>query len=285
MDSDTAIGHLNGMVERKRNDTRPIGVFDSGVGGLTVLKALLRVLPQESYIYIGDTKNLPYGTKSPETVRELSLNIAQHLLSSDIKALVVACNTISAVSLPEIQKIAGHIPVVNVIDPTVTFALKKKQSNAIAVIATETTIKSGIYAKKLSFLGGKKMLIYSKATPAFVPLIEENPRHHPLIEEAIDFYLRELKENPRISTLILGCTHYPMIKNKIQAYLGKRFTIIDSAEPTAQAVKELLTEQQILHGKNEPTRIFFTSDAPIKAMKTARAFLGGSLTLQQLTLK
>jgi glutamate racemase len=268
----------------KQEDKRPIGVFDSGVGGLTVLKAALQVLPQESYIYIGDTKNLPYGTKSPAVVRELALRVAKELLSYDIKVLVVACNTVSAVALPEIKKLAKGIPVLNVIDPTVGYALLKAPSKHVAVIATETTTQSGIYARKIKKSWGNKYYPHIKATPLLVPLIEEVPHKHPLIREAIAFYLSDIKENMHISTLILGCTHYPLIKNQIELFLGPRVRVIDSAYPTALALKELLTRKKMLHGKNAPTRIFFTSDDPKRSIAIAKAFIGGSIELKKLVL-
>ena len=266
-------------------DPRPIGVFDSGIGGLTVLRAMLELLPHESYIYVGDTEYLPYGNKSPELIKKLALEVTATLLKQNVKALIVACNTISAVALPEIRSLAQHIPVIDVIEPTVLYTLKYAQSKKIAVIATETTISSHIYENKIQELSSGAFQVISKATPSFVPLIEENPHNNPLIEDAIDLYLREFKDNTVLNTLILGCTHYPMIKEYIERYLGTRFVVIDSAHPTANALKELLTREQMLHSEGKATRVFFTSDDPSRSLKIAEEFLGGDVELHQMTIE
>jgi glutamate racemase len=268
----------------KKADLRPIGIFDSGVGGLTVLKAALAVLPNESYIYIGDTKFLPYGTKSPQLVKELAADVARTLLKQNVKALVVACNTISAVALAEIQSLAKEIPVIGVIEPTVRFTLQISKTSSLGVIATETTIASGIYEQKINEIGKGKYRVISKAAPAFVPLIEEMPKNHPLISDAITLYLQSFKNNPHIKTLILGCTHYPMIKTQIEVFLGKRFSVVDSAQPTAHALRDLLKSKDIFGGQSSPTRIFFTSDDPSGAIRIAEQFMGGEITLEKITI-
>jgi glutamate racemase len=244
---------------------------------------LTKVLSNESYIYIGDTKNLPYGSKSPGLVKKLSASIVRYLLRFNPKALVVACNTISAVALDEVRRQAKTVPVIDVIEPTVELAIKTAKSRLIAVIATETTIASGSYQEKISSLGKNKFTVISKATPTLVPLIEESPHDHPLIKEAVSFYLDEFHHSAA-RTLILGCTHYPLIKKQIESYLGEDFLVIDSAGPTAISLKNLLKQRGMLAKKNHPTGVFFTSDEPGRSAKLVSEILGHQVMVKQVQL-
>lgn len=269
----------------KQTDPRPIGFFDSGVGGLTVMKEAMRQLPHESFIYIGHTLYVPFGDKSPEVIKKLSLDVARVLLQKNIKALVIACNTATAMALEDVQQLAGEIPVIGVIDPTVRCAVDVTPENAtIAVIATNATIKSNIYQRKIREYRKEGVSVIAKATPLFVHLIEEQPHDHPLMQKTIELYLQEIKDNPNVLTLILGCTHYPMIKDQIQTFLGERIKIVDSAHPTVEALKVFLLENHMEHGRTSPTMVFFTSDNPRQSMAIAREFLGGDLDLQQITI-
>lgn len=262
---------------------RPIGIFDSGVGGLTVVKAIRQLLPYENLIYIGDTKRVPYGIRSPAAITQFATEVARKLLRYKPKALVIACNTVSAVCFSEIRSLAGKIPVVGVIIPTVEYALTQSKRKKIAIIATEATINSNIYEKTITaFNPGFRVI--SIAAPLLVPMIEENPRNHPLIKVIIEQYLHPIKENQLVDTVILGCTHYPLIKKQIAAYLGKNSIVIDSAEPTANALKKMLTYNRMLQPQQKPLQIFFTSDDPAKSMTIAREFLGEDLILKQISL-
>ncbi len=264
-------------------DERPIGVFDSGVGGLTVVKAIRERLPHESIIYIGDTARVPYGTRSRSTITSFASEIARMLLSKNVKALVVACNTISATCLADVRALS-HIPVVGVIEPTVAAAVQQSETKQIAVIGTPATIRSGIYERRLKQLDPGCM-VSSIATPLFVPIIEEGLHEHRVVDVMIETYLSPLRAVREVDTLILGCTHYPLIARKIQNYVGSLVRVLDSALPTAYALQQLLCEQQLEADHGSPTQVYFTSDEPDKAMSLAKDFLGSNLELHRIALQ
>lgn len=246
---------------------RPIGVFDSGVGGLTVFKALHRRLPKEHLIYFGDTAHVPYGSKSKDAVTAFSLAIGSHLVKKGIKLLVVACNTASALALPELRK-ALKIPVIGVIEPGARAAAGATRNRKIAVIATEATVASGAYPKAL-----KGLRAMSVACPLFVPLVEEGWWSHPVTREVAKEYLKPLKRSGA-DTLILGCTHYPLIKPLLGKIAGPSVRLIDSAEAVASEVQGVLESQDLASDAKKGRVEFQVSDGPKRFLRLAHAFLG-----------
>ncbi|MEA2649503.1 MAG: glutamate racemase, partial [Candidatus Binataceae bacterium] len=214
------------------NRTRPIGVFDSGIGGLTVLKELTALLPGEDFIYLGDTARLPYGTKSNEVIVRYSRENTEFLLAKGIKLLVVACNTSSAVALGEIER-HTMVPVIGVIDPGARAAVKASRTGKIGVIGTEATIASGAYTRAIQNLKPRAE-IYTRACPLLVPLVEEGWTDNEIAERTVTHYLESLKASG-IDTLLLGCTHYPLLRAMFERVLGPRVKIVDSAIATAAA--------------------------------------------------
>lgn len=236
---------------------RPIGVIDSGVGGLTVVKELMRQLPKEEIIYLGDTARCPYGPRPIEEVRTFTWEMVDHLLMKDIKMLVIACNTATAIALEEIAE-SVEIPVVGVVYPGARTALKVTKNNQIAVIGTNNTIESGIYEKALKSIHNE-VKVTSLACPSFVPLVEsgefENETTANIVAETL-MPLRGLD----IDTLILGCTHYPLLEHVIQAYVGDYVSLICSGDETAREVSTILYHQSIvMTGERSPDHQFFTT--------------------------
>jgi glutamate racemase len=227
---------------------RPIGVFDSGVGGLTVLRALSVALPQEDFIYLGDTARLPYGTKSPETVERYFLQCAEALAARDVKCLVVACNTASSVGLSHVGDRLGSLPVVGVIEPGAEAACKASRSGHIAVIATERTVSGGAYQKAI-LRRRQDARITTRATPLFVALAEEGLCHGPIAEGIARHYLDSIFVEPP-DTLLLGCTHFPMLAETIRRVVGGGVTIVDSAATTAASVARMLTDSGLSRSSN-----------------------------------
>lgn len=253
---------------------RPIGVFDSGVGGLTVFKALIRRMPSENLVYFGDTAHVPYGSKSREAVTRYSLHVARFLDQRGIKALVVACNTASALALAEVQK-ALKVPVIGVIHPGARAAADATRNARVGVIGTEATVASGAYAQTLrQYLPHAQVV--SAPCPLFVPLVEEGWWGHAVTRAVAREYLAPLKKS-RIDTLVLGCTHYPLLKKVLQACMGRRVKLIDSAEQTALETEELLSNLKIRRRGGAGAREFYVSDAPARFHKLARRLLGVSV--------
>lgn len=220
--------------------TRPIGVFDSGIGGITVLKELIRAFPHENFIYLGDTARLPYGSKSAETVRKYSLQNIQFLISRNVKAVVVACNTASTQIME--SEHAG-IPIYNVIGPGAKKACAATQNNKIAVLATRATIKAGTYTEKIkSHL--PEAQVFTQACPLFVPLAEEGWHSDPITNLIAYRYLQNLKAAD-VDTVILGCTHYPLLKDSISRVLGNFVQLIDSGEAIAEELKSDFLSQRV----------------------------------------
>ncbi|MDI6641122.1 MAG: glutamate racemase [Elusimicrobiota bacterium] len=256
----------------------PIGVFDSGVGGLTVVKEIFNNLANESVVYFGDTARVPYGSKSKDTVKKFALQILKFLLMQKVKLIVVACNTASSFALQELKN-QTTIPIVGVIDPVAEEAVKITTTGRIGVIGTEGTIRSRAYEDSISFYN-RKTKVFSQACPLFVPLVEEGwtdkSKYKNIITEIAKVYLAKLKEK-KIDTLILGCTHYPLIKSIIGTVMGSNVKLIDSAGATARYVKKTLTELKLLSDStsflNAPKYSFYVSDAPEKFISVGKNFL------------
>jgi glutamate racemase len=251
-------------------NSRPIGIFDSGVGGLTVLREIIKELPSESTIYLGDTARVPYGTRSPETVMRYSLENARFLMSRGIKMLVVACNTSSSISLPELER-SLPIPIVGVVVPGARAAISQSKTKTVAVIGTETTINSNAYKKAIESID-RSFNVIGIACPLFVPLVEEGWLSGRVVSLVAKRYLSPLKKS-KADVLILGCTHYPMIKDVIEEIVG--IPLIDSASETAKEVKRILEEGKIKNNqKGKPKREFFVTDAKDKFIRIGEKFLG-----------
>ena len=222
-------------------DNRPIGVFDSGLGGLTVLKALKIALPNENFIYVGDTARVPYGNKSRKKIKQYSDQISKWLIAQDCKMVVVACNTASAIAL-ESLRMKFSIPIIGVINSGVRRAIHLSQNSHIAVLATAATIKSDEYGKQLKALNSQ-IIIKNIACPLFVPLVEEGLTNDHLSLSVIKMYLKSLK-NSKFDTVILGCTHYPLLKDPIQNVLGDKVKLVDSGNAIVKEVEEFLLENK-----------------------------------------
>lgn len=254
-------------------DTRPIGVFDSGIGGLTVVKELFDTLPHESIFYLGDTARVPYGTKSKETITRCALELADFLLRKNVKALVVACNTISATCLENIRAVSP-VPVVDVILPTVWEAVAYAgQEGSIGVIGTRATIASRIYEKELAAMGIAHVM--ARSCPLFVPLAEEGLFCHEATKAVAQEYLGEFKR-ANIRTLVLGCTHYPLLRGIIQEAVGEQVRLVDSAKPAADELRNILRAKRLENNGINPIHRFFVTDAPERALQTAHLFFGNS---------
>jgi glutamate racemase len=253
-------------------NNRPIGIFDSGVGGLTVMAEIMRLLPNEDLIYFGDTAHVPYGSKSKEVVTGFSVAIASFLVSQNVKMIVVACNTASAFALAALRK-KFNVPVLGVIEPGAKAAVELTSRGRIGVIGTEGTIRSASYSKAIRALAPRAQ-VFEQACPLFVPLVEEGWLTHRVTQTVAREYLVPLlKKN--IDTLVLGCTHYPLIKSVIHNAASSRINLVDSAEATAKEVAALLRKNACASsaaGKGHSR--FFVSDAPEKFQSVGERFLG-----------
>ncbi len=251
---------------------QPVGVFDSGIGGLTVLKEILKALPYEKTVYLGDTARVPYGIRSPETVLRYSFENTRFLISKNIKLLVIACNTSSAISLDAIREIV-NIPVVGVIEPGAKAAVKATKNKMVGVIGTEATIKSNSYTKAVKNLD-KEILVSGLACPLFVPLVEEGWTDGTIASLVAEKYLSSFK-NSNIDTIVLGCTHYPLLKRVISDVMGPEVILIDSAIETAAEIKHILKTSGLEREKQEkPSREFFVTDSVEKFLNIGEKFLG-----------
>lgn len=251
----------------------PIGVFDSGVGGLTVLKELQATLPEENFIYLGDTARLPYGPKGRETIIRYSLECAGFLESQKIKLLVVACNTASSLALESLsQKV--RCPVIGTIEQAVKVALRSTESGRIGVIGTDATIASGVYRDSILKLNPRTTVI-SKACPLFVPLVEQGMFDGEIVEKVIELYLSSFKEEG-VDVLVLGCTHYPLLAGAISNYLGEQVSLVECSKAIAEQVKELLLVNNSNHKdfnlKNKVDR-FYVTDGVARFDSLAALFL------------
>jgi len=251
-----------------------IGIFDSGIGGLTVFKAIQDRLPNESLVYLGDTARVPYGTKSSETIVRYSLENASFLLNRGVKAIVVACNTSSAYAIPAIKDMNG-VPVVGVIEPGVNAALNASKTKNIGVIGTESTILSNKYAEGIKSRYSDANVI-SMACPLFVPLVEEGWIDNEVTLAAAERYLNTMKSE-EIDTLILGCTHYPLLKSIISRVMGDSVRLVDSAESLASDLTSILQENGLLrNSKDKPEYHMYVTDLSSRFELIAERFLSGN---------
>jgi glutamate racemase len=254
---------------------KSIGVFDSGVGGLTVVRELIRHLPKEDIVYFGDTARVPYGIKSKETVIRFSIEDILFLLKQDVKLICVACNTASSVALPVIKS-HFKVPIVGVITPGVREAVYATQNKRIGVIGTRGTIKSRTYENEIKQLDPQVKVI-SMACPLFVPFVEEGWTGGRVVLDVAKTYLRPLKD-AGVDTVILGCTHYPLLKPLIKQVMGSRVKLIDSAKQVAMEVKKILATEGLLNqSKHSAKRKFYVSDNPEWFSGLAKRFLGQSI--------
>lgn len=253
----------------------PIGVFDSGIGGLTVARELFRLLPQEPVLYFGDTARVPYGPKSRTTVQRYSREAAAFLLSRNVKLVVIACNTATAHALETLQD-ELPVPVVGVIEPGARTAARASSTGRIGVIGTAGTIASGAYDYAVRRLVPHAR-VYAQPCPLFVPLIEEGWTDRPATRLVVEEYMRPLKEVD-IDVLILGCTHYPLLSNVLHDVLGDSVRLVDSGHETALEVQHVLRERNLLRSGGEPPEHeFIASDSPMRFREIGRRFLGGKI--------
>jgi len=273
----------------KTKTNRAIGVFDSGIGGLTVVRALMERLPFENIIYFGDTARVPYGIKSVETINRYAAQITEFLIKQDVKMLIVACNTMAAVAHQTImdlsnvpvaavasQKIVEQVPILEVIDASARMAIQSTRNKSIGVIGTPATINSNAYARAIHLLD-KDAKVFSQACPLFLPLVEEGWFDHQATKLIAQEYLKQVIAE-QVDTLVLGCTHYPLLKPLLQNIMGPSVTLIDSAEAMANIAADLI-DQQNIGNKNDspPEYIFYVSDVPYRFQTIGERFLGRTL--------
>ena len=262
------------------NSTAPVGVFDSGVGGLTVAREIMRQLPCENIVYFGDTARVPYGSKSKNNSRRFSEQIIRFLKTKGVKAIVIACNTASALALEAVQE-ETDIPILGVIAPGARAAVQATENGIIGVAGTEATIQSEMYTRVIRKMDPGAVVI-GKPCPLFVPLVEEGFAKHRITEEVIDIYLADMKKTD-IDTMILGCTHYPLLRSRIKAYFGEKVHIVNPAYETAMDLKKVLAERGIenLSGKAASYE-FYVSDAAEKFTRFANGILSYDVAATRL---
>lgn len=259
------------MITARKTSNRPIGVFDSGVGGLTVVKELIRNMPNEHIVYFGDTARVPYGSKSVKSISHFALQDASFLMTKKVKMIIVACNTVSSNAMPVLTS-RFDIPFVDVLKPNGEYAASATKNNRIGIIGTYATIESGAYEKYIKKLNPSAK-IFSMPTPLLVPIAEEGWTGTDIAEKVLEKYLKPILTK-NIDTLILGCTHYPLFENKIKAITGKSVNIVNSARYTASTVRIILrdtgiTSRRATTGKTD----FYLSDIPRNFSSIARRFL------------
>ncbi len=259
----------------------PIGIFDSGIGGLTVANAIRKVLPHENLIYFGDTAHMPYGDKSEEAIKYYSLKIGKFLQQQGCKAIVIACNTASSLGYQDLKDFLGKdLPILNVIDPVVNYCAQQSHYHKIGVIATKATIKSDIYAIKLKE-ALPQINVQSLATPLLAPMIEEGFFENNISKTIINSYLSSPKLK-KIDSLILACTHYPLIRKEIDEYFHSKVEILNTASIVANDVKEKLTQLNIInHSEDKPKYQFFVSDKTSSFETSTQLFFGDKINLVQ----
>jgi glutamate racemase len=260
---------------KNAQSSKPIGVFDSGIGGLTVVKSLRKILPNEDIIYFGDTARVPYGSKSPQIITQFSFQDAKFLIARNVKMIIVACHSASSVALEDLKK-KFDLPIIGVIEPGAKAAIRATENKCIGVIGTQATILSGAYERAIKKLS-KEVEIVAKATPLFVPLAEEGWISTPITYQIARTYLTPMiSEN--IDTLLLGCTHYPLLKNTISKVFRKKVKIVDASLETALEVKTILESNNLMN-KIKKTRSlrFYLSDLTPNFADIGRRFLGSDL--------
>ena len=265
---------MNGTAPLNSKRSSAIGVFDSGIGGLTVVRELLKIVPEEPIVYLGDTARVPYGNKSRETVQKFSTENVLFLLHHDVKLIIIACHTASSFGLPFLERHFNH-PILGVIEPGVEMALEVSGTGRIGVIGTNATIGSQAYPQAIA-RGNPKARLVQVACPLFVPLVEEGLVNDSLAEQVARRYLKPLK-SARVDTLILGCTHYPLLKPVIARVMGPKVRLIDSAHQVALKAKQVLQEMELNHPAakgSPPLRRFFVTDEPRHFESLSVRFLG-----------
>jgi glutamate racemase len=262
------------------NNNGPIGIFDSGVGGLTVASAIRQLMPNETLIYFGDTAHLPYGDKSPETIRNYASGITKFLISQNCKVIVIACNTASANAYETVVELAGgKIPILNVIDPVVDFVIRSESYKHVGVIGTKSTISSDTYTLKIH-QSKPGIMVSSLATPLFVPMIEEGFIFDDISNAIIRTYLSRHELND-IDGIILGCTHYPIIKNQINKFFNFEVDIIDSARVVANALRNMLQQQNLINSSaSNVEHKFYVSDITPSFRIISKMFFEQDLNLE-----
>jgi len=253
---------------------RPVGVFDSGIGGLTVAHEIMRQLPNESIVYFGDTARVPYGPKSPDTVCRYSREIGAFLRDQDVKAIVIACNTATAHALP-ILRDELPIPVIGVVEPGARAAVRASGGGHIGVIGTTGTVRSGAYERAIRALE-PDAVITVRACPLFVPLVEEGWMDHPVTRQIAQEYLEPLVRE-KVTALVLGCTHYPLLKPLLCRILGPGVALIDSAAETAAEIGRVLREHNLQSQDSAPAHRFVASDDPLQFLQLGQRFLGNAI--------
>lgn len=241
----------------------PIGVFDSGVGGLTVVREMIRQIPDENIVYFGDTARVPYGSKSQKNIIRFSEQIIRFLQTKQVKAIVIACNTASALALDAVRH-KFDVPIIGVVVPGARAAVEATQNKKVGVVGTDATVKSGMYTKVIREMDPEIQVI-EKACPLFVPLVEEGFKEHVVTQEVIEYYLESMRQTD-IDAMILGCTHYPLLRSKIRSYMGERIQIVNPAYETAMDLKRIMAEQNMTNdcsGRHSHYE-FYVSDAAEK---------------------
>lgn len=263
-------------MSKNKDHSQPIGVFDSGLGGLTVVKELMQTLPHEDIVYYGDTARVPYGSKSKESIIRFSFENTEVLLQEKVKMIVIACNTSTSYALIPLQR-TYELPIIGVIQPGAQQAVRTTKNNRIGVIATSATINSQAYTKAvLDFNNSVK--VFSQACPLFVPLVEQGWLNDAITKQIAEKYLSTLTKS-KIDTLILGCTHYPLLKSMLKRVLGNKIMMIDSAQAVTREVKEVLAGRGSFNTQKRRGKYkFLITDKPQEFDKIARKFLGPKLS-------
>ena len=266
-------------------DNRQIGIFDSGVGGLTVMSAIARTLPRERLVYLGDTARLPYGTKSAETVARYAVQATRALMRFDVKLIVVACNTASAVALPVLAASLAPVPLIGVVEPGARAAVAASRTGHIAVIATEGTVRGGAYVRAMHALKADAKVV-QKACPLFVALAEEGWVEGDVPERVAQRYMHDLFAGcgERPDTLVLGCTHFPVFAKQIAKAAGYDVTLVDSAETTAGEVERLLGANNLRRQGGDEAPLFLATDAVERFARVGSLFLGRPIGTDQVEL-
>ena len=264
------------MKRPRMSALKPIGVFDSGLGGLTIVREMQRRLPAESIVYFGDMARLPYGTKSKEQILTYSIQNTLFLLKHKVKAVVVACNSSSSAAYTFLKN-HFNLPIIDVIEPAVESALAATRTRRIGVIATQATVDSGAYQKGLQ-KKDPKVKVFQSACPLFVPLVEEGWLSGKVTREVAAVYLKPLLAQ-KMDVLILGCTHYPLLRQAIQAVVGKKIKLVDSIAPTVEQLTAVLRKKEMAHPQNgrKSSLKIYVSDSPRNFVRVGEKFLGRKL--------
>lgn len=259
----------------KADPNNPIGIFDSGIGGLTVARSIMEQLPFENIIYFGDTARVPYGVKSVETISRYAMQITEFLLRQKVKLLIVACNTMSAVAYQAIKDLSP-VPVLDVVDAGARSSVTETHNKCVGVIGTQATINSNAYQKAI-YKYDPEIRIFSQSCPLFVPLVEEGWLDHQVTRLTAREYLRPVTAQ-NIDTLVLGCTHYPLLKPLLQEVLGDQISLVDSARAITEKTKALLNDNNLRNWQEKgPEHRFFVTDVPIRFTSVGERFLGRTL--------